>query len=170
MNDQPDAVAVDGYAQMQTETLLNLASPQPTYREMIEQGGMASPGEGMVMVFTRELNDFVLRHHERLDGTGYHRYAKAPDLSPAARADILRQPSADAVLAESLERVPAVLGIAVERRQTGKGPASPGPPAGSRGGRRRSPGPPAPDRPAATAAAGCRRRRAGRWRSTVRRR
>lgn len=27
----------------------------------------------------------VLRHHERLDGTGYHRYAKAPDLSPPAR-------------------------------------------------------------------------------------
>jgi HD-GYP domain-containing protein (c-di-GMP phosphodiesterase class II) len=27
----------------------------------------------------------VLRHHERLDGTGYHRYAKAPDLSPTAR-------------------------------------------------------------------------------------
>ena len=27
----------------------------------------------------------VLRHHERLDGSGYHRYAKAPDLSPAAR-------------------------------------------------------------------------------------
>ncbi len=27
----------------------------------------------------------VLRHHERLDGTGYHRYAKAADLSPAAR-------------------------------------------------------------------------------------
>ena len=27
----------------------------------------------------------VLRHHERLDGSGYHRYAKAPDLSPSAR-------------------------------------------------------------------------------------
>ena len=27
----------------------------------------------------------VLRHHERLDGTGYHRYARASDLSPAAR-------------------------------------------------------------------------------------
>src|SRR5258706_10710735 len=27
----------------------------------------------------------VLRHHERLDGTGYHRYAKASDLSLAAR-------------------------------------------------------------------------------------
>ena len=27
----------------------------------------------------------VLRHHERLDGSGYHRYARAPDLSPTAR-------------------------------------------------------------------------------------
>jgi HD-GYP domain-containing protein (c-di-GMP phosphodiesterase class II) len=27
----------------------------------------------------------VLRHHERLDGSGYHRYARATDLSPAAR-------------------------------------------------------------------------------------
>ncbi|MGL4647915.1 MAG: HD domain-containing phosphohydrolase, partial [Caldilineaceae bacterium] len=27
----------------------------------------------------------VLRHHERLDGSGYHRSAKAADLSPAAR-------------------------------------------------------------------------------------
>jgi HD-GYP domain-containing protein (c-di-GMP phosphodiesterase class II) len=27
----------------------------------------------------------VMRHHERLDGSGYHRYAKAADLSPAAR-------------------------------------------------------------------------------------
>ena len=49
---------------MQVDTLLNLASPQPMYRDMIEQGGMASPTDGMVMVFTRELNDFVLRNHE----------------------------------------------------------------------------------------------------------
>ena len=27
----------------------------------------------------------VLRHHERLDGSGYHRYARGNDLSPAAR-------------------------------------------------------------------------------------
>ena len=27
----------------------------------------------------------VLRHHERLDGSGYHRNARAPDLAPAAR-------------------------------------------------------------------------------------
>jgi hypothetical protein len=30
--DQPDVAAVDGYAQMQVDTLLNLASPQPMYR------------------------------------------------------------------------------------------------------------------------------------------
>lgn len=33
----------------------------------------------------RSVAALVLRHHERLDGTGYHRYAKASDLSPAAR-------------------------------------------------------------------------------------
>ncbi len=33
----------------------------------------------------RAVAALVLRHHERLDGTGYHRYAKASDLSPAAR-------------------------------------------------------------------------------------
>jgi HD-GYP domain-containing protein (c-di-GMP phosphodiesterase class II) len=27
----------------------------------------------------------VLRHHERLDGSGYHRYVRGSDLSPAAR-------------------------------------------------------------------------------------
>ena len=62
--DQPDVAAVDGYAEMQVDTLLNLAEPQPMYRDMIEQGGMASPMDGIVMVFSRELNDYVLRHHE----------------------------------------------------------------------------------------------------------
>src|SRR5262249_32848367 len=61
MTDQNDAVVVDGYAEMQTETLLNLASPQPMYRDMIEQGGIAAPADGVVMVFNRELSDYVLR-------------------------------------------------------------------------------------------------------------
>src|SRR5436305_3238176 len=64
MTDQPDVASVEAYGQMQTDTLLNLASPQPMYRDMIEQGGMAAPVDGMIMVFNRELNDFVLRHHE----------------------------------------------------------------------------------------------------------
>jgi HD-GYP domain-containing protein (c-di-GMP phosphodiesterase class II) len=33
----------------------------------------------------KAVSALVLRHHERLDGTGYHRYAKANDLPPAAR-------------------------------------------------------------------------------------
>src|SRR5436853_3126438 len=33
----------------------------------------------------RPVAALVLRHHERLDGSGYHPYARAPDLSPAAR-------------------------------------------------------------------------------------
>lgn len=33
----------------------------------------------------RSVAALVLRHHERLDGTGYHRHVKAADLSPAAR-------------------------------------------------------------------------------------
>ncbi|MFO1151197.1 MAG: HD domain-containing phosphohydrolase [Alsobacter sp.] len=33
----------------------------------------------------RSVAALVLRHHERLDGSGYHRNALAPDLSPAAR-------------------------------------------------------------------------------------
>jgi len=33
----------------------------------------------------KQVAALVLRHHERLDGTGYHRYAKATDLSPGAR-------------------------------------------------------------------------------------
>jgi HD-GYP domain-containing protein (c-di-GMP phosphodiesterase class II) len=28
----------------------------------------------------KAVSALVLRHHERLDGSGYHRYAKAPDL------------------------------------------------------------------------------------------
>jgi len=31
----------------------------------------------------KAVSALVLRHHERLDGSGYHRYAKAPDLSAA---------------------------------------------------------------------------------------
>ena len=33
----------------------------------------------------RPVGPLVLRHHERLDGSGYHRGARSPDLSPASR-------------------------------------------------------------------------------------
>jgi HD-GYP domain-containing protein (c-di-GMP phosphodiesterase class II) len=41
---------------------------------------LASLGDG-----GRAVAALVLRHHERLDGSGYHRYVRGNDLSPAAR-------------------------------------------------------------------------------------
>jgi HD-GYP domain-containing protein (c-di-GMP phosphodiesterase class II) len=41
---------------------------------------LASLGEG-----GKPVAALVLRHHERLDGSGYHRYARGADLSPGAR-------------------------------------------------------------------------------------
>src|SRR5215212_5259246 len=64
MTQHDEATEVGGYMQLQGEALLNLAEPQPMYRDMIEQGGIASPGDGALVVFNRELNDYVLRHHE----------------------------------------------------------------------------------------------------------
>lgn len=43
-------------------------------RALASLGGEGRPVAGLVM-----------RHHERLDGSGYHRYVRSPDLSPAAR-------------------------------------------------------------------------------------
>src|SRR6185295_6447802 len=44
-----------------------------------ERALLALGGEG------KQVAALVLRHHERLDGSGYHRYARAADLAPAAR-------------------------------------------------------------------------------------
>src|SRR5471030_1575418 len=33
----------------------------------------------------KAIASLVQRHHERLDGSGYHRNSRSPDLSPAAR-------------------------------------------------------------------------------------
>ena len=56
----------------------------------------------------------VLRHHERLDGTGYHRGAKAPDLSPAAR--ILAAAEAFQTAQEERPHRPAVSATAAAAR------------------------------------------------------
>jgi cytochrome P450 len=55
---------VDGTAQMDMQSLLNLAEPQPMYREALAAGGIVQPVEGMQMTFSRELSEFVLRNHE----------------------------------------------------------------------------------------------------------
>jgi len=62
IEDQAAAHDENAFAQMQD--LFNLAEPQPRYQQMIEQGGFARPMDGFAMVFSRDLADFVLRHHE----------------------------------------------------------------------------------------------------------
>src|SRR5437868_6718672 len=46
------------------EALLDMRAPQPGYRTAIEQGGLLEPMEGFKITFSRELTDYVLRHHE----------------------------------------------------------------------------------------------------------
>ncbi|HXY93829.1 MAG TPA: cytochrome P450 [Acidimicrobiia bacterium] len=48
----------------EVQGMFELSEPQPRYGRMIEQGGFVKAGEGFAMVFSRDLADFVLRHHE----------------------------------------------------------------------------------------------------------
>ena len=61
---ETDIGHVDGSAQMDMQALLNLAEPQPIYRQVLAEGGIIRPADGMAMTFSRELTDFVLRNHE----------------------------------------------------------------------------------------------------------
>jgi cytochrome P450 len=51
-------------ALMSMQELFDLAEPQPRYQQLIEQGGFLQPADGLAMSFSRELTDYVLRHHE----------------------------------------------------------------------------------------------------------
>ena len=46
------------------DALLDLAAPQPTYRKLIDQGGLVCPMEGMALSFRRDNSEFILRNHE----------------------------------------------------------------------------------------------------------
>lgn len=70
----PVATWMRGGALTARETDAARLHPYHGERALVSLGGEGNP-----------IAALVLRHHERLDGTGYHRYAKAPDLSPAAR-------------------------------------------------------------------------------------
>ena len=52
------------------EQFLNLAAPQPGYRQAIEAGGCTQPMEGLTLTFSRALTDHVLRHHELFSSVG----------------------------------------------------------------------------------------------------
>jgi cytochrome P450 len=52
------------------DEMMNLADPQPRYLSVIEAGGVVCPMEGVVMTFSRDLTDHVLRHHELFSSVG----------------------------------------------------------------------------------------------------
>ncbi|MDQ1432885.1 MAG: hypothetical protein QOF40_3487 [Actinomycetota bacterium] len=64
MSDTTDIGHVDGSDNMNMQALLNLAEPQPMYRQVLDEGGIIRPVDGMAMTFSRELTDYVLRNHE----------------------------------------------------------------------------------------------------------
>ena len=64
VTDHDGVARVDGTAQMDMQGTLNLAAPQPMYRQVLEGEGIIRPAEGMAMTFSRELTEFVLRNHE----------------------------------------------------------------------------------------------------------
>ncbi|MGD9797235.1 MAG: cytochrome P450 [Acidimicrobiia bacterium] len=68
MDDIVDGAAA--YAQGGLQDLFDLATPQPRYKQLIEQGAWLRPVDGMVMTSSRELTDHVLRHHELFSSAG----------------------------------------------------------------------------------------------------
>ena len=49
---------------MRSLLLEDMSNPQPAYRRMLDQGGVSTPMEGVVVVADRDTVDHVLRHHE----------------------------------------------------------------------------------------------------------
>jgi cytochrome P450 len=52
------------YSQLGMQAMLDLAAPQPNYKDLIEKGGFVEPGPGFALSFARANTEFVLRHHE----------------------------------------------------------------------------------------------------------
>ena len=44
--------------------MLDLSSPQPNYKAVIDGPGFVQPADGLVLTFDRALTEHVLRHHE----------------------------------------------------------------------------------------------------------
>jgi cytochrome P450 len=52
------------YTQMELPKIVPLECPQQAYVDMIDEGGLHCPMDGIAFTFSRELTDFVLRNHE----------------------------------------------------------------------------------------------------------
>jgi len=52
------------YLTVSMDQLFDLSAPQQMYTDLIAQGRCVRPVDGMAVTFSRELNEYVLRHHE----------------------------------------------------------------------------------------------------------
>jgi cytochrome P450 len=60
----PPAMRAAMYGQDGLASRINNACPQQDYRDLIAEGGLLCPMDGVAFSFSRELADYVLRHHE----------------------------------------------------------------------------------------------------------
>jgi cytochrome P450 len=60
----PPAMRAAMYGQEGLANRINIACPQQDYRDLIAEGGLLCPMDGVAFSFSRELADYVLRHHE----------------------------------------------------------------------------------------------------------
>src|SRR5438067_653022 len=70
MVDETSNAASGDYLQIGLDALTDLASPQPMYQRILKDKGVLCPMDGLVMTFSRELTDHVLRHHEEFSSVG----------------------------------------------------------------------------------------------------
>ena len=67
------------------ELLTDLAAPQERYNASSNSGGFLQPMDGMAMTFSRELTEYVLRHHELFSSTWRPRPRQCAAADPAQR-------------------------------------------------------------------------------------
>src|SRR5690242_7407589 len=65
MSNEGPAEAVDNVDESWgMDALFDMSAPQPNYKALIEQGGYVDAMEGFTITFSRDVTDYVLRHHE----------------------------------------------------------------------------------------------------------
>ena len=66
MTDETDTqwASTAGYGPEALQAMFEMSAPQDRYKTLIEQGGFVEPMDGMALSFSRDLTEFVLRHHD----------------------------------------------------------------------------------------------------------
>jgi len=70
MTDDTNSPGPATYLEIGFAELSEMAAPQPMYSQLIAQGGVVHPMDGVIATFSRELTDYVLRHHELFSSVG----------------------------------------------------------------------------------------------------